>query len=451
MLLRSSFALSAILALVPAQPAGAQAHPASHTMPMIVGPVGIPLSRMGSGTSWLPDSSPMHAVHAMWGGWTAMLHGVVFPQYDYQRGLRGDKQLGLTDWEMLMAMRPAAGGLLHLHAMTSIEALTIGARGYPLLLQTGESYRGFTLYDRQHPHDLFMEIAAMYERQVAPKVAANVYVAAVGEPALGPVAFMHRPSAQSDPLAPLGHHWQDASHESFGVITAGVYTHVVKLEGSVFNAREPDEYRFNFDYRGASLDSYTGRVSFEPHANLVASAWWAYLDDHERLEPGSKMHRMGMSVLTRRGSPFGGDWATGLVVGSNVHHHTGPDHAAAHGDPSATPHHRSTSLLIESNFEIGERNAVFARAETVQKNADELGFLGGDLTQLFDIQSLVGGYFRRLATFGWAEAGAGVRASVSFIPSSLEPTYGTRTPVGMAVYFRLRPRRASATMTMSGM
>src|SRR5262249_13627735 len=153
--------------------------------------------------------------------------------------------------EMVMAMRPTAGGLLHLHAMTSIEAAVLGARGYPLLLQTGESYKGVRLFDRQHPHDMFMELAAMYDRPLSSRFAATVYAAAAGEPALGPVAFMHRPSAESDPLAPIGHHWQDASHVSFGVVTAGLYSRYAKLEASAFNAREPDEYRFNLDYQGA--------------------------------------------------------------------------------------------------------------------------------------------------------------------------------------------------------
>src|SRR6266581_1983067 len=149
------------LALVAVLTLAAQALRAQHehdamTMPTMMGPLGIPFSRMGSGTSWLPDSSAMHAIHRSSHDWTVMVHGVGFVQYDRQGTIRGDQQLGVTDWEMVMAMRPVAGGLLHLHAMTSIEALSIGARGYPLLLQTGETYRNSVLHDRQHPHDLFM-------------------------------------------------------------------------------------------------------------------------------------------------------------------------------------------------------------------------------------------------------------------------------------------------------
>src|SRR3954470_583926 len=109
------------------------------TNAMMEGPLGISHVRMGSGTTWLPDRSTMYANHKMWGQWMAMLHGVAFLQYDAQGGPRGDDQLGVVDWEMVMAMRRVKGGLLHLHGMWSLEPWTLGERGYPLLLQTGEA------------------------------------------------------------------------------------------------------------------------------------------------------------------------------------------------------------------------------------------------------------------------------------------------------------------------
>src|SRR5689334_9090688 len=191
-------------------------------------PLGIPMTRMGSGTSWLPDASAMRAWHFMAGGWMLMVHGDVFLQYDHQGGPRGDDQVGSINWAMLMVMRELGRGTLHLHGMLSAEPLTIGARGYPLLLQSGESYHGEPLHDRQHPHDLFMELSAMFERSITRRVGAVLYAALVGEPALGPVAYMHRPSALNDPFAPLSHHWMDATHITFGVLTAGVFTRAVK-------------------------------------------------------------------------------------------------------------------------------------------------------------------------------------------------------------------------------
>src|SRR2546422_266451 len=137
-----------------------------HPMHTHEGPLGIPEARMGSGTSWLPDASPMHAAHVVLGDWTLMLHGVGFLQYDRQGGSRGSNQMGLVNWEMAAATRPLGGGQLQLRGMLSAEPWTIGSRGYPLLVQSGESYQGAPLHDRQHPHDLFMELAALYERPV---------------------------------------------------------------------------------------------------------------------------------------------------------------------------------------------------------------------------------------------------------------------------------------------
>src|SRR6266850_1933961 len=187
-----------------------------HPMEMHEGPLGIPETRMGSGTSWLPDASPMHAAHHTLGRSTLMLHG--------KGGSRGSNQLGIVNWGMVAASRPLGGGQLQLRAMLSAEPWTIGSRGYPLLVQSGESYQGAPLHDRQHPHDLFMELAALYERPVAGNLGLSLYLAPVGEPAVGPVAFPHRPSAADDPLAPISHHWQDGTHITFGVVTVGVFT-----------------------------------------------------------------------------------------------------------------------------------------------------------------------------------------------------------------------------------
>jgi hypothetical protein len=233
------------LLLTPPRAESQHAHPPSQTPApvdhsmhgMIAGALGISHARMGSGTTWVPDVTPMRAIHTTWGAWSVMLHGVAFLQYDRQYSRRGDDQIGLIDWEMLMLMRRVGPGLLHLHAMTSLEPLTIGAEGYPLLLQTGETFEGRPLVDRQHPHDLVMELAAMYEQPVSSNLAVSLYGGLAGEPAMGPVAFMHRPSAQSDPLAPLGHHWQDATHITFGVVTGGVFSRQWKLEASWFNGR----------------------------------------------------------------------------------------------------------------------------------------------------------------------------------------------------------------------
>ena len=122
-----------------------------------------------------------------------------------------------------------------------------GGKGYPLLFQTGETYKGEPLIDRQHPHDLFSELSLSYSHAFTKNVDAFVYVGYPGEPALGPVTFMHRPSALDNPNSPISHHWVDATHITFGVATIGIRVGKFKIEGSSFTGREPDEDRYNFD------------------------------------------------------------------------------------------------------------------------------------------------------------------------------------------------------------
>lgn len=385
---------------------------------MIAGPLGISHARMGSGTTWVPDVTPMRAIHSVRRDWSLMLHGVAFLQYDRQYSRRGSDQLGLIDWEMVMAMRRVGRGLIHLHAMTSLEPLTIGAEGYPLLLQTGEVFEGRPLVDRQHPHDLVMELAAMYEQPVSSDLAASVYAGLAGEPAIGPVAFMHRPSAQSDPLAPLGHHWQDATHITYGVVTAGLFSRQWKLEGSWFNGREPDENRWDFDLR--RFDSWAGRLTLNPTERVSLSGWYGFLNSPEQIRPDESTRRFGASVLFAHPG-VGGGWSSMLLWGANDH-----EDRVQH------------SFVAESDIQI-RGHSVFGRYEFVRKSAEDLLIPDGLGDQDFPIHSLVAGYARDFVSMRSVSIGAGFRASVNFISASLAEAYGTQTPAGVAVYLRVRP------------
>jgi hypothetical protein len=360
------------------------------------------------------------------GQWTVMVHGDADLYYDHQGTSRGDDQVGSTNWAMVMAMRPVGTGMVHLHGMLSAEPFTVGARGYPLLLQTGESYKGVPLIDRQHPHDLFMELSARYEMPVSPKVGVSIFAAPVGEPAIGPVAYMHRPSAQNDPFAPSGHHWEDATHITFGVITAGVFTRTVQIEGTWFQGREPDDDRYDFDFGG--LDSYGGRLTVNPTPHWSLAASYGYLNSPEALHPEENQHRLGASILYARKLGRMGDWATALVYGANKH--------TAPGEPSQPFEH---SALVESNAQLDDRNSIFGRVEWVQKNAEELVIPTADPDTKYNVSSLALGYVREVAQYAGASLGLGIRGSLNFLPEALKPTYGTRTPAGMAVYARIRP------------
>jgi hypothetical protein len=290
----------AVITFVTATSAGAQQPPtppavdhSQHQEPQvpsagvasgISSPLGLPMAREGSGTAWLPDASPMYAVHRMQGRWELMLHGNGFIQYLNDQGPRGADQLGSINWLMAMARRPVGKGRLGVNAMVSIEPWTIRGCGYPDLLASGERCEDHAIVDQQHPHDLVMELAAYYERPINNQLAVQVYGGPSGEPALGPVAYPHRISAFPNPLAPISHHWLDATHITFAVVTASVYGRRWKAEGSMFNGREPDEDRLGVDL--ADLDSFSGRLSMLPSNGLALQVSAAHLREAEPGEGG---------------------------------------------------------------------------------------------------------------------------------------------------------------------
>jgi hypothetical protein len=393
---------------------------------MMTGPLGISMDRLGSGTTWIPDAAPLPSRHFMAGDWSMMLHGFLFLQYIDQGGPRGDSQFGSVNWAMLMASRDLAGGMFTFRVMPSLDPATIGRCGYPLLLQSGETCHGVALVDRQHPHDFWMELAAQYEREITDDVALSLYAAPAGEPALGSVAFMHRPSAMDDLMAPLGHHWNDATHISFGVLTAGLFTRNVRLEGSIFNGREPDESRWNFDR--IKLDSYSGRITLNPSANWSFTAGYGFMKSPEILHPDESMRRFVASALHGRRFAAEGQWATSFVLGAN-----------RHGDGD---HGWTKALLAETELVLDRSNTVFARAERVEKNAEELQVPGLPGNDVFNVNALSLGYIREISRTRPLTIGVGMRGNVGFVPSELETAYGSRTPAGFAVFIRLRPRSA---------
>lgn len=406
-------------------------HPERTTTSMI-DPLGVPMERLGSGTSWVPDAVPLPSRHFMAGAWLLMVHGFGFVQYDKQGGPRGDDQLGSLNWAMLMASRDLLGGRIQARTMLSLDPATVSNRGYPLLLQNGESYKGQPLVDRQHPHDFWMELAVMYERALSRNIGLMVYAAPSGEPALSPVAFMHRPSAMDNPVAPLGHHWQDATHISFGVFTAGLFGHHWKLEGSVFNGREPDEERWGFDR--IRLDSYAGRFSAHLDSNWTFAVGYGYLKSPEGLNPDESTHRATASILHGRKVGHDGQLAAALVWGANRH-------------AGRTTH----SALAEAEAVFDGDNTVYGRIEMAQKTAEDL-VLGSFAPETrFNVSAASVGYIRDLARTGGATLGIGLQGTLNLVPGTLEPFYGSRTPVGALLFLRLRPLHAPHMMEAPSM
>jgi hypothetical protein len=405
-------------------------------------PLGIPMSQLGSGTAWLPAAAPMSGYHWTGGNWSFMAHGQVFAQYIWQDSERGDSQFGSINWGMLGASKNFAGGVFTARGMISLEPFTVGEEGYPLVGQSGETFEGLRLHDRQHPHDLFMELALIYAHSLGSNFAFSIYAAPVGEPALGPVAAMHRPSAMNDPMAPLGHHWQDVSHITPGVATLSLFSRSFKIEGSIFNGREPDEERTDLDMENVeNLDSYSGRITWNPSANWSFSSSYGYLLERDPLHPADTTTRITVSVLNERA--FGSkQLSTAIIYGSN------------HGTEIGSTF---SSVLGEMNFDLG-KSAIFGRAEWVQKSDADLDIPPGPpqpipVTHRYPLGTVALGYVRDIFTVHSAGAiGLGARVNLTFIPQELEPNYRTRNAAGAAVFLRVRPpKMGGAGHSMPGM
>ena len=362
------------------------------------GQFGGPMSREASGTSWQPEATPMEMVSTEAGDWSLMLHGFANLVVDRQSGPRGGHKTFSETMLMGMAQRSLGVGTLGLRSMVSLDP-TMGASGYPLLYQTGETADGTTpLVDRQHPHDAFMELSASYAVPFGAddRGAAFVYVGLPGEPALGPPTFMHRYSGMRNPEAPLTHHWFDSTHITFGVATLGIVEGPVKLEGSWFNGREPDQSRWNLETR--RFDSWSTRLSYNPTPNWALQTSYGYLKSPEALEPDTSVRRFTASA-SHHASFDDGEWATTLAWARNDQR--GPDGRS-----------RLPGAFLESTYVAHDRHTFFGRCEQVDKN--ELFAEGDPLHgRAFTIRKLSLGYVYDVVASGpvrWGLGGVVARA-----------------------------------------
>jgi hypothetical protein len=266
------------------------------------------MTRDGSGTSWVPEASRHGGIHAQAGDWMLMGHASIDTVYTWQGGPRGG-ELGYVGGMVMGTAQRKIGdaGTLQLRGMMSPDPL-MGDHGYPLLLAAGETADGVeTLVDRQHPHDLFMELSASYSHRLSDKDSVFVYGGLPGEPAFGPPAFMHRPAAMANPEAPITHHWFDSTHITFGVVTAGWVHDGFKVEASRFRGREPDQDRY--DIETGELDSTAVRLSWNPSENWALQASWADVTSPEQLEPDVDVTKYSASALYTAQLENGGEIA----------------------------------------------------------------------------------------------------------------------------------------------
>jgi hypothetical protein len=370
-----------------------------------------------SGTSLNPASSPMNMVHFTARRWRFMIHGIAFVEDIQQSGPRGGDKLFSTNWIMGEAEHALWGGTFSIQTMLSLEPATVTDRRYPELFQTGETAYGRAIVDGQHPHNFVMELGVHYSHRIGEKTAWELYAAPVGDPALGPVAYPHRISAEEIPQAPLGHHLQDSTHISYEVVTAGITHGIVRVEASGFHGGEPNENRWNIGYGG--MDSYSARVTVSPNANWSGQFSAGRLTRPEALEPGDQVRTTASLTYNR---PYArGNWATSFIWG-RVHKTGDGDNLNGYG--------------LESVARFAGRNYVTGRVELDDK--DELLAV----SRQFRIAAYTVGYTRDLYLVPRIATGLGANFTTYGMPGALNPYYGQH-PVAVMIFLRFKLREAS--------
>ena len=346
--------------------------------------------------------------------WHALFNGV----YDHQGGRRGGQKTFLSGMWMGMAQRPLGDGTFGLRAMLSPDPF-MGKSGYPLLFATSEMADGRThLVDRQHPHELFMELAAIYSYNLSKNSSVFLYAGLPGEPALGPSAFMHRLGGMDIPEAPITHHWLDSTHITFGVLTAGLVLDKWKVEASAFRGREPDEHRF--DIETPSLDSFSARLTFNPIQQLSMQVSAGHLHSPEKLEPDRNEDRVTASATYTQ--PFGDNniWSTTFAWGRKM----------------LQPGDTLDGFMLESALIFQKTYTLFLRAERVDEN--ELFHHVHDFEgRIFTVNKVSVGGIYDVPLHPNVKFGIGGLVSTYGIPSEIKPFYGN-DPFSYMVFGRLK-------------
>lgn len=376
------------------------------------------MEQEGSGTSWMPVSTDMRMKMYHSKDWMFMVHGAITLRYTKQGGPRGADGISAPNWFMASAQtRLSKNTQIMFRTMLSLDRLTDGGDGYPLLFQTGETWNGKPLIDRQHPHDIFAEVSTSISAQLTKSLSGYLYFGYPGEPAIGPNVFMHRASALSNPDATLSHHWQDATHITFGVATVGIaFKSKVKIEGSVFNGTEPDENRFNFDKM--KFNSYSGRISYNPIDDISLHVSAGFVKNPE--SDGTDVIRRTASLLYAREINSKSRIDASLIWGQNKDGVAGAQN----------------SFIEEAEYYISG-NSFYTRIENVEKTRHELGIEDRPADKEF-IGAYTLGYKRKILNFAGLDLNAGLQGTIYSVSADIQSFYG-KNPVSYELYISLLP------------
>jgi hypothetical protein len=334
--------------------------------------------------------------------------------------------------------------------MFSLEPATITGRQYPELFQQGETAFGKPIIDGQHPHDFFMEVAALYDLHLGERALLSFYAAPIGDPAIGPTAYPHRDSASEDPIAALGHHQQDSTHIAFNVLTGGLTWRWLRFEESGFHGAEPTEQRWGFQPspNGHAIDSYSSRITFSPAPNWSSQYSIAHIVSPEALYPHENQQRQtasvmynrpigihhdttsmpGMKMNTDMSTPATGNWSTTLLWGRTK---------------SLTDGSIENSYLLESLLQFHTRNYVWTRIENAARTNELLLPPGSALppsfteTPIGHVAAYTIGYDRDFRILPHLLTAPGAQFTTYTTPQALVSTYGHH-PWGVVAFVRFR-------------
>ncbi len=387
--------------------------------------IGLLQQHATAGTDAEPNSTPFEMLMTTKGNWTFMFHGVAFLNDIQQSGPRGGDKLFSTNWLMPMAQRKLGNGNLTLRSMLSLEPSTISQRRYPELFQQGETAFGLPIVDGQHPHNFFMELAALYDYKLGENTMLSFYAAPMGDPAMGPIAYPHRASASENPIATLGHHLEDSTHISDDVITVGATHRIFRLEVSGFHGREPDEHRWSID--SGKIDSWSSRLTLNPGQNWSFQYSIAHLHSPEALFPNEDVRRMTASLMYNRPMRKG-NWDSMILWGRNQ---------------SLSDGNVGNGYLLESTLQFLNKNYLWSRIENVDRTNELLlgenplppGFTERYFTR---VQAYTAGYEREVGHIPHLSTAIGGQITCYGVPDVLKPIYDSQ-PLGGVVFLRVRP------------
>ncbi len=381
-----------------------------------------PVSREGSGTGWQPEATPTSGLKIGRGSWSWRMSGVLSVAYTRQGGPRGDDTLYSPNVLTLNGSRPAGAGVFGVRTMWSAESVTVGDPGYAELFQTGTTGDGANpMVDRQHPHDMFSELAVTYSLPVRTEDSLFAYLGVTGDPALGTTDSVRRFSGMDFPEAPLSYDWFDSSHTQFGVASFGYVWGQFKLEGSVFTGRRPDQHRSDITtkLRWPRFDSQSVRLTYNPSAAWSFQVSYGNVISPEQLQPQVDVTRITASGAYHR-SWGANHWQTLLAWGQN----------------QERPGHTYDSVLLESALVWHDAHTFLGRLEWVEKDAL---FPPGhpQAATSYSAGKASVGYIFDFAHSHHLRFGAGAVGSVHLVPDSLQPTYGS-APLSLNLFVRAK-------------